>query len=214
MQAHRVDGQHVHGEVDALGRAGEGVVVAVAAQQGDPPVGDQFQRLGMQPGAGPGRVPRAELGLAQAVPDPDEQQVALAEVHLLRVGGRDHVVGGHVVTRLEPGCPAQPRDVQQHAAADDPVPGRLVGQLRRPGRPDGLRRHVVVEPGLVDDVAQRVDVAVGVPVNVHGQPVRGKGQPIRVGLVPGRAGHVVHGGVGIVGCHAALDRGGEAHRPA
>ena len=42
----------------------------------------------------------------------------------------DEIVGAHVVTRLQPGHPAQPRDVQQHAPADHPVRGHLDGQLR------------------------------------------------------------------------------------
>ncbi len=84
MQAHRVDREHVHGEVHALGGAGRGVVVAVAAQYRDPALGHELQRGGMQPGAGAGGVPRAQLGPALAVPDPHEEQVALADADLLR----------------------------------------------------------------------------------------------------------------------------------
>jgi hypothetical protein len=63
-------------------------------------------------------------------------------------------------------------------------------------------------------VAQGVDVAVGVAVHVHRQPVHGEGQPGGVGPVPGRAGHLVDGGVGVVGRGAAGDRGLERDRPA
>ena len=97
------------------------VVVAVAAQHRDLPVGDELHRGRVQPGAGGGRVPRAQLAAPPPVPDPDEQQVALAHPDLLRLLRGDQVVGGHEVTRLQPGHPAQPRDVEQHAPADHPV---------------------------------------------------------------------------------------------
>ena len=86
----------------------------------------------MQPGARMGGVPRAELVPALAVPHPDEQQVAWADAHVLRLLGRGQVIGRHVLAGLEPGHPAQPRNVEQDAAAGDPVPGHLNGQLRGP----------------------------------------------------------------------------------
>jgi hypothetical protein len=42
VQAHRVDGEHVHREVDALGRTRRGVVVAIAAKYRDPPFREEF----------------------------------------------------------------------------------------------------------------------------------------------------------------------------
>jgi hypothetical protein len=106
----------VHGEFDALGDAGRGVTVAVAAEHGDLTLGDVFQRVRVQPGALLRCVPRAELAAALSVPDPDEQQVAGADAHLLRVSGPREVVGGDQITGLKPGDSVQSRDVEQDAA--------------------------------------------------------------------------------------------------
>ena len=47
MQPHGVDREHVHGKGDAFGRAGEGVIVAVAAQNGNPSLRHELQCRGM-----------------------------------------------------------------------------------------------------------------------------------------------------------------------
>jgi len=77
------------GEADALGRAGGDVVVAVTAQDRDPPLGEKFQRGRMQAGPMPGGIPWAELVAPGPVPDPHEQQVARADPHVLRALGCD-----------------------------------------------------------------------------------------------------------------------------
>jgi len=115
---------------------------------------------------------------------------------------------------LEPGHPAQPRNVEQDAAAGNPVPCHLNGQLRRPRGGDGVGGNAVVQPRAVDDMTQGVDMTIGVAVHVHGQPVHGKGQSSWVGLVPGRTDHLMDGGLGVVERHAALHGSGERCRPA
>ena len=50
-------------------------------------------------------------------PDPDEEEVAVLHADVLGGLGRGEVIGRHMITRLEPGQAAQPRNVQQHSAA-------------------------------------------------------------------------------------------------
>ncbi len=132
MQAHCVDVQDVHGKLNPADRTGCGVVIAVAAQHGNPSLGHELQRRGVKPGSCAGCIPRAERGSASAMPDADEQQVAVADVHLLRLLGSDEVVGRDVLAGLEPRPPGQPRHVEQDASTDDAVTGHIDGQLRRP----------------------------------------------------------------------------------
>ena len=214
VQAHRVDGEHVHRKVDTLGRARRRVVVAVAAKYRDPSFREEFQGRWMQPGARIRGVPRPERPAAAAVADPDEEQIARFDADLLRRFRGDQVIGGHVITGLQPRHPPHPRDVEQQTTADDPAAGHLDGQLSGPRRGDGARAQAVVEGPVEDHVTQGVDVAVGVAVDVHGYPVHGEGESgggTRAG--PGVS-HLVHGGIGVVGRHLALDRRRQRHSAA
>src|SRR5215472_13564923 len=113
-----------------------------------------------------------------------------------------------VVSRLEPGDAACPGHVQQYSAADDAIGGRGDGQLGRPGVADDVGWPVVVEPAVIDDVAEGVDVGVGVAMDVHADLVHGEGEPI-VGCAITGLGHLVPGRLGVVGCHAVLDGAGD-----
>src|SRR5215470_15087295 len=112
------------------------------------------------------------------MPDPDEDQVALAYLNLLIPFGRGQVIGGHVISRLEPGHPTGSGYVQQYSPADDAVGGRGDGKLGRSGVADNIRWPVVVEPAVIDDVAEGVDVGVGVAMDVHADLVHGEGESI------------------------------------
>src|SRR5262249_12539585 len=158
--------QHVHREVDAYHRAGGGVVVAIAAQGGDPALRQQRQHGRVQPGPGPGRVPGALLIAPPPVTDPDEHDVALADPDLLIPLGREHIRHGHVVTWLQPGQAAGTRHVQQHPAADDAVGCKADGKFGGPGSGDGVRGYPVVQLAVEDYMAEGIDVAVGVAVDV------------------------------------------------
>ena len=147
----------------------------------------------------------------QAMPDPDEDQVALANLDLLIPFGGGQVVGGHVISRLEPGDAAGSGHVQQYTPADDAVGGRGDGELGRSGVGDYVGRPVVVEPAVIDDVAEGVDVGIGVAVDVHADLVHGEGESIIRRAVTG-LGHLVPGRFGVVSCHAVLDGAGQGHR--
>src|SRR5579872_3044492 len=69
VHAERVNREHVYRRLNPLGHAGRGVAVAVAAEDRDLPFGNELQRLGVQPRAQLGGVPRAELIAAAAVPE-------------------------------------------------------------------------------------------------------------------------------------------------
>jgi len=64
----------------------------------------------------------------------------------------------------------------------------------------------VVQPALERDVAQRVDVAVGIAVVVEGQVVRGEPQQPRADVDVGEHRHVVDGGLGVVGRGPGVQR--------
>jgi hypothetical protein len=78
----------------------------------------------MQTGPGLSRVPGAELEASQAMPNPDEDQVALANLDVLVSFGGGQIGGGDLISRLEPGdaaCPgtssSTPRPTMPSAAA-------------------------------------------------------------------------------------------------
>ena len=94
---------------------------------------------------GPHPAVSADLRLvfpaAGAMADPDEDQVALADAVGLGRLRRAQVIGGHMIARLQPGHPAHPRDVEQQAAAGDPLAGDVDGELGRSGGGgSGIRR--------------------------------------------------------------------------
>jgi len=64
----------------------------------------------------------------------------------------------------------------------------------------------VVQPALERDVAQRVDVAVGIAVVVEGQVVHGEPQQPRADVDVGEHRHVVDGGLGVVGRGPGVQR--------
>ena len=211
VHAHRVDREHVHGKRDVLDDAGRGVAVAVAAEHGHLPLGQELHGQRVQPRAAGGHVPWAELAAPQPVPDPDEEQVTGADVHLLRRLRRGELVCGDVIARLEPLDAPQPRDVEQHATADDAVVRVVDGQLAGALRGDRARRDAVVQRPVVADVAQRVDVAVHVAVDVHRQLVRGERHSRYLRMLAWQALHVPRTRFGVVRA-AAGQRGGEGHR--
>jgi hypothetical protein len=77
-----------------------------------------------------------------------------------------------------------------------------------------LSAAAVVQIRSVDDMAQRIDVTVGVAVHVHRQPVHGKRQPGRVGLIAGCTGHLMDTRIRVIDRHLALHRGGKRRRAA
>jgi hypothetical protein len=162
------------------------------------------------PPRGPGRagIPRTLFGPTAAVTDPDEHDVTPADPDALVPLGRGQIRLGHVVARLEPGHPARSRHIEQHPAADDAVGGDRDGQLGRSGLGDGFRRHSVVQLTIEDDVAQGIDVSVGVAVDVHRDPVHAERQP-RPCVGPQRLLHLVLGGVGVVERLPVLHRRGQ-----
>jgi uncharacterized hydrophobic protein (TIGR00271 family) len=174
VHAQRVDGQHMHRELHHVVRVPGAVVVAVAAEHRDLPVGDELHRRRVQPSALAGRVPRAELEAPPPVPHPDEQQIPPAHLDLLRGRRAGQVIGRDMVARLQPRHPAQPGDVQQHAAPDDAVLGHGDRQGGRARPRDSGRGHPVVQVPVVHHMAQRVQVAVRVAVHVHLHPVHGE----------------------------------------
>src|SRR6516162_4309581 len=132
-------------------------------------------------------VPRPERGAAAAVADPYEEQIARLDPYLLRCFRRDQVIGGHVITRLQPRQPPHPRNVNQQPPADNPVAGHPDGELSRPPGSDRVRADAVEEGAVEDHVTESIDMTVGVAVDVHGQLVHGEMEPGQgTGLVPRR----------------------------
>ena len=207
VQAKRVDGEHVHREVDAGDRARGGVVVSVTAKDGDLALRQHREHRGVQAGPGLRRVPRALLGPPAPVPHAHEDDVAPAGQDSLVPLGREQVVYRHVVAWFQPRHAAGPWYVEEHPAPDDPVGGDADGQLTRPVLADRVRGDPVVQRAVEHHMAQGVDVAVGVAVDVHTEPVHAERQP-RPGAGP-HLRHLVTSGLGVVGRGLVLHRGGE-----
>src|SRR5262249_25543815 len=100
--AHRVDGEGGAGDCHAFGRAGRGVVVAVAPEDGDLPVGDELHGVGVQADASACGIPRPDLGSAPAVAHSHEQKIAPPDAETLIALGAYEVVDGDVIAGLEP----------------------------------------------------------------------------------------------------------------
>jgi hypothetical protein len=159
----------VDGEGDAFGRARRRVAVAVGAQRGHAPLGDERHGRRVQPRPGGGGVPGAQLGEAPGVAGPDQEDVAVTDGHPMGPLGGFELLAEHVLAGLQPGHTPQPGDVEQHAPADEAVLEGLDAMDRGAPRGDLDGRVAVVQAALEGDVAQRVDVAVGVAVVVEGQ---------------------------------------------
>ncbi len=71
---------------------------------------------------------------------------------------------------------------------------------------DVLRGHPVVQLAVEDHVAEGVDMAVGIAVDVHRDAVHAERKP-RAGVGPQRLFHPVLGGIGVVRRHPVLHRG-------
>ena len=177
MHAQRVDGQHVHGEVHRPRRRCRPCRCCCRCR-----AAATFRSAtnSIAVGCSPARAAAASHGPSslrrRRCPTRTNSRSPWPTRTCWACSAATQVVGGHVVTRLQPGHPAQPRDVEQHAPADHPVLGHLDGQLRGPLGADGAGRHPVVQGPVVHDVAQRVHVAVRVAVHVHLEPVHGERQ--------------------------------------
>ncbi len=68
----------------------------------------------------------------------------------------------------EPWHAAQPRDVEQHAAADHLVPGVLDAELADAGAVDLARFEAVIHLVFVEDVAERIPVGGGLHRHIDG----------------------------------------------
>ena len=114
------------------------------------------------------------------VAGPEDEDVALAEPDALGLLAGLELGPGHGLARLEPLHPAEARDVEQHAAADEAVPVvRDVEGCRALRGQHLLGGLAVVDLALVRDVAQRVDVGVAVAVAGHPQVVEPEAQAAR-----------------------------------
>ena len=155
---------------------GRRVAVAVRTERRDPPLGEERGGGRVQARLGARRVPRIQLGAAESMAGADEEDVALGHRHALLALGRLEVLAEDVLAGLEPGHPAQPGHVEQHAAADQAVLDDLDRVDRRALRGDGGARLAVVEGAVEGDVAERVDMAVAVVVIVDADVVLGEAE--------------------------------------
>lgn len=75
----------------------------------------------MQARLGAGGLPRTELGEAAGMTGADQEDVALPDGYALRPLGGFELVAEDVLAGLQPGHPAEPGNVEQHATADQAV---------------------------------------------------------------------------------------------
>ena len=115
--------------------------------------------------------------------------------------GRLELVGEDRRARLEGLLTQELRNVEQDAAGDDAVAQVMNAQLDRPMCRHRLRGVAVVEVALMEDVAQRVEVA-------GGESVRGEGEVVGAVALGGGARHVVGHRGRIVGGGGGVERPG------
>ena len=132
---------------------------------------------------------------------------------LLALGGLE-VVGGDVLSRLEPRDPAQPRHVEQHAAPDEAVPQDVDRPRLGALRGHGLLGHRVVEEAVVGDMGEGVDVAVTFVVVVDPDVVLREAHAPGSDVLVGQHGHVVIRRLGIVDAVLGVERQAEGDRDA
>src|SRR5712691_1534272 len=193
LQLQAVGGEHPHGRdlqrVDrvenALDVARDGFPVAIGQERGDPALVHPPDRVHMQARlALAGRrvvvAPGADLAPAPVVTGAEDEDVALAEPDSLCLLDRLKFRAVHGLARLQPPDAAEPRRVQQHAPADQPLAvGRHVERGGALGGHDLLGRPAVVDAALVGDVAERVHVRMAVAVEGEADEVRGEGHRAR-----------------------------------
>jgi hypothetical protein len=182
VDSHRVERQNVDREVDALGAAGCGVAVAVAAKHCNAALRDERHRSGMQARFRIRRRPWPELAEATGVTGANEEHVTLADGDaLLELGGLE-LVAKDVLARLEPRHSPETGDIEQDASGNQAVREDLdrigSGAFRRHGR----GRNSVVQRAVVDDVAECVDVRVAVVVVIGAHEVLREQQLPRLGV--------------------------------
>jgi hypothetical protein len=120
---------------------------------------------------------------ASGVAGPHQEDVALPHGHFLTALRLLEVAGEDAVARLQPVHSARSRDVEQDPAPDQPVLQRLDRLDGRAGGRDRVGGPAVVEPSVVGDMAEGVEVAVRVVVVVDADVVLDKGEAMRVAAV-------------------------------
>src|SRR5215813_10698940 len=218
LQVEAVGDQHAHGgelqSVDGIGHlfdvARHGLAVAVREERRDAPLMHPGHGVDMQPClAFPGRrivvAPGAERAPAGVMACPEDEDIALAQTHALRLLDGLQFGARHGLAGLEPVDLAVARRVEQHAAADDAaVIGRDASPVR-PARGEQRGRLAVVELALVGDVIQRIDMGMAVAVAGHAEIAHAEGKPALADGDIVHQRHEVHGRVRIIGAGLLVD---------
>jgi len=171
----RRDHQRVNRKVDAGNSRGHHLGRRIAASKrhvtGSQPRGNRRVETGGALSDGPGSRLLATGPTSRA----EQHRVAGTHLHTGLFLPRFDVLLIHRCPRLQIGHTLQPRDVQQHAARDDALLEVVDRELRAPllGVHIGTR-VAVVGLILVEDVTQRVEVAVRVSVVRDAVGVSGK----------------------------------------
>ena len=165
----------------------------------------------MQAGLSLRRVPGPVLGQPERVTGSDQQDVAGIHGYALLALGRLQVCSVRMLSRLEPAHAPRARDVQEHAATDEPVLQNLDRVGAGPVLVDFVFCLAVVEQTVVGNMAERVDVRVPVVVIVGTDVVLDELDAFWLCVAPApERRHVVIGGHRVVRGFLRVD--GQAHR--
>jgi hypothetical protein len=137
----------------------------------------QSHRGGVQTGlplAFVGVVPGPQLQTPAVAAGTKEKDITLAQLNALRFFGTLQFSNRHRMTRLEPFCAAQARNIEQHSPSHDSVYISRDVLPRSASRSHNAGRPAVVNPAFVSNVAKRVDVSPAIPVNFRSQEIPGE----------------------------------------
>ena len=178
MHAHRHQHPDVDRENQLVAIAGwEHVAHPVASQHRDPPLVEPRQATRIET-RHPlvAAVPRAELFLPRHPPGPHQQHVAFLDAHPMRTFGGVEVLGENALTQLHPFEVLKARDIEQNAAAHDPVARDVDPALACAPAADLAGAEAVVHLALPEHVAEGVEMGERHPVRRDREVVQRGGQ--------------------------------------
>src|SRR5215472_14992661 len=182
QHAHRRQLQRMDRIRHAFHIARHRLAIAVGQKGRDLALMHPGHRVDMEPGLALARrrvviAPGTERQTARVMAGAEDQDIAFAQSHALRLLDLLQLGAGHRLAGLEPRDLAVMRRIQHHAPPDDAL---VVGGDTAPvraARGEERDRLAVVELALVADVIQRIDMGMGIAMARHAEIAHAEGKP-------------------------------------